>query len=86
MKPDAVAIPAPMTDAEFEALTREFWGRREPGYDDVTFTVRRRGVVVRVVVVAPDRVAVTLAADGSAGFAAAPPAGPSVGRDRPASS
>lgn len=45
-----VAVTPLQTDAEFESLVLAYWSAREPGADEVTFTVRRAGEVVRYVV------------------------------------
>ena len=39
----------PLTDEEYEQISRRFWSQREPGYDTVTVIVRRGGVAVRTI-------------------------------------
>lgn len=52
------------TDAEYEELTRAYWGAREPGCDEVAVSVRKGGRVVRFVLLTADA-AVTLGGDSA---------------------
>lgn len=71
-----------LTDEEFEELVRSHWRRREPGHDDVTFTVHRRGRVVRVVTLLASGRTVTLpAATATGGLRCEPAAAPLNGTD-----
>jgi hypothetical protein len=53
------ATPAPdpgvLSDAEFEAIVKDFWDRREPGYEDVTLIVYRAGRAVRTLLLGPGK-------------------------------
>lgn len=54
-----------LSDAEYERLTLEFWRRRVPGADSVSFTVRKEGEVVRFVRLAADGTVTGLPASSS---------------------
>lgn len=50
----------PMTDAEYEAMTLDYWATRAPGADDVMVIVRSRGKFRLAVRLEPGAESVTL--------------------------
>lgn len=50
-------------DETYEALTLAYWKKREPELDEVSISVRRRGEMVRFILLRPGQTAVNFNPD-----------------------